>query len=163
MHFPFETSVVGVSWHQEMITRIAEGDEVVIIAEPDNAYDRNALSVRVAGQHVGHLPRRLAQLLAREGLGRLEGTVSWKGGAPTTGVRVMVTGGGPAESSEAPRTPSDPRSGHLVRVRASGRALGTLIDHDRVLGRIVVDGPNGPVEYSDGLVEVDETAALVSA
>lgn len=65
--------VVGESFRRDALARIAGigGDGEVLrqhiatlVPEPTNAYDRNAIKVLIAGEHVGYIPRDLAAILA---------------------------------------------------------------------------------------------------
>lgn len=62
----FDTEVVGESFYQETLLEIAgpktqeEADlsvEAVLIPEPDNPHDRNAVGVYIDGKKVGHLSK----------------------------------------------------------------------------------------------------------
>lgn len=61
-----EVQVAGESFHEDAI-RAAESSSpgsplaAVIVPEPDNAHDPNAVAVYVNGQHVGYLPRETAR------------------------------------------------------------------------------------------------------
>jgi hypothetical protein len=89
--------VVGESFYQEALWRVAggvHGDDVrvsvvaVLMAETDNPYDANAVSVWVDGLKVGHLSRDDAVRL-RPGLLALEARL----GTPI-GVPGAIVGGG---------------------------------------------------------------------
>jgi hypothetical protein len=65
-----EVGVVGESHYQDALTAIVGGkrpDSVsvethaMLVPEPDNPYDPNAVAVYVADRKVGHLPRPAAQ------------------------------------------------------------------------------------------------------
>lgn len=65
--------IVGESFYKEALRRVANaerGEEPArqhvaqLIPDPTNAYDRNAIKVVISGEHVGHLPRELAALVA---------------------------------------------------------------------------------------------------
>jgi hypothetical protein len=59
------TKLKGVSFHQKEIDNIKEGDEVILIREPDNPFDKNAVAVKTnQGIIIGHLSRELAKKLS---------------------------------------------------------------------------------------------------
>lgn len=71
--------VVGESFRRESLYRIANGSDhgdparrhiATLVPEPTNAYDRNAIKVLIAGDHVGYIPREMASALAN-GVARL--------------------------------------------------------------------------------------------
>lgn len=60
-----DVEIVGESFHEDYIRRLHRkyGDnqfEIVLVAEPDNRYDRNAVAVYVDGGLVGHLSKAMA-------------------------------------------------------------------------------------------------------
>lgn len=56
------TKIVGVRYYRGHAT---PGERVIMIREPENPYDRNAIQVRnVMGDQIGHLPRMVASKLA---------------------------------------------------------------------------------------------------
>jgi hypothetical protein len=60
------TKVVGVTFEgrQEVVARLRRGDRVWLDREPDNPYDRNAITVcRENGEQIGYLNRHLAASL----------------------------------------------------------------------------------------------------
>jgi chaperonin cofactor prefoldin len=65
--------VVGESFRRDALRRVtgadrgqepARGHVATLTPEPANAYDRNAVKVLIAGEHVGYVPRWLAALVA---------------------------------------------------------------------------------------------------
>ncbi|TKA27402.1 hypothetical protein B0A50_05014 [Salinomyces thailandicus] len=57
------TKIVGVQHYRGMAS---PGEHILMRREPGNPYDSNAIRVdNVAGQQIGHIPRRVAQKLAR--------------------------------------------------------------------------------------------------
>ncbi|KIK94979.1 hypothetical protein PAXRUDRAFT_141720 [Paxillus rubicundulus Ve08.2h10] len=55
-------SIVGVQYYQGLV---GPGEEVRLIREPHNQYDRNAIQVKnIGGTQVGHIPRNIASKLA---------------------------------------------------------------------------------------------------
>lgn len=179
MPFPFEVSVVGVSWHQEAIASVRVGDEVEIRPDPLNPHDANARVVISAKGTLGHLSRAVAARLAKEHPGVLRGVVVERLGLVTTGLRINVISedaapvGAVASSNEVADVPEVDLSGaSVVSVRASGRILGRLVREDlegvHVLlddgGEIVIDA--GVVEIyasPDALKSEPEEAPLASA
>ncbi|KAF7790393.1 hypothetical protein EIP86_001348 [Pleurotus ostreatoroseus] len=58
----FNTNVVGVQYYKGLV---GAGEEVRLVREPRNRYDRNAIKVEnIGGTQVGHVPRDKASLLA---------------------------------------------------------------------------------------------------
>ncbi|GJE94457.1 SNF2 family N-terminal domain-containing protein [Phanerochaete sordida] len=67
LYVMYKTNIVGVQYYKGMV---GPGEEVRLLREPHNQYDRNAIKVvNIGGQQVGHVPRtdaaRLAPLLDR--------------------------------------------------------------------------------------------------
>ena len=63
----FATKIVGVSFEgrQDVAQTLAEGMDLSVVRQPDNAYDPNAMAVMTAdGVQVGFLRRQIAQVLA---------------------------------------------------------------------------------------------------
>lgn len=58
--------VVGESFHQNDLVRTVKKHgrlvEAILMPEPDNEYDSNAVAVLVDGLNVGHLPREVAAI-----------------------------------------------------------------------------------------------------
>ncbi|KAG8213634.1 snf2 family protein [Butyriboletus roseoflavus] len=56
------TSIVGVQYYMGLV---APGEQVSLVREPHNPYDRNAIQVKnIGGAQVGHIPRNVASKLA---------------------------------------------------------------------------------------------------
>ncbi|KIM40208.1 hypothetical protein M413DRAFT_28716 [Hebeloma cylindrosporum] len=56
------TSVVGIQYYKGLV---GPGEEVLLVREPHNPYDRNAIQVKnISRVQVGHLPRNVASKLA---------------------------------------------------------------------------------------------------
>ncbi|KZT19055.1 hypothetical protein NEOLEDRAFT_1142558 [Neolentinus lepideus HHB14362 ss-1] len=70
------TSIVGVQYYKGLV---GHGEEVRLVREPQNRYDRNAIQVKnISGIQVGHIPRQTAASLAPlldEGLVTVEGVM----------------------------------------------------------------------------------------
>ncbi|KAH7915183.1 SNF2 family N-terminal domain-containing protein [Hygrophoropsis aurantiaca] len=57
-----DTNVVGIQYYKGLV---GPGEEVRLIREPHNQYDRNAIQVKnIGGMQVGHIPRTVASRLA---------------------------------------------------------------------------------------------------
>ncbi|KAI0035861.1 SNF2 family N-terminal domain-containing protein [Vararia minispora EC-137] len=62
LYCAYKAKIVGVQYYHGLV---AAGQQVNIIREPNNRYDRNAIKVtNIQNEQVGHLPRDLAQKLA---------------------------------------------------------------------------------------------------
>ena len=88
----FITKIVGVTFEnrQENIKKIRAGEVVLLIREPNNPYDENAIAVKSrSGLSLGHIKRELAYELAPR-LDRL--------GKPLEGKVLAVTGGDAGKS-----------------------------------------------------------------
>lgn len=74
---PVPVTVVGESYHAAAVNQAqqvaASGTELVgvLVPEPSNPYDRNAVAVHVLGEIVGHLPAGLAPAVQRALMSRL--------------------------------------------------------------------------------------------
>jgi hypothetical protein len=60
-----DIEIVGESFHQDYIRRLRRKYQesefpIVLVAEPNNPHDRNAVAVHVDGRIVGHLSRQMA-------------------------------------------------------------------------------------------------------
>ncbi|KAJ1306199.1 hypothetical protein OPQ81_010908 [Rhizoctonia solani] len=76
-YLSFQSSVVGIQYYDGLV---APGEQVALVREPTNKYDRNAIQVMNIGlRQVGHIPRQtaanLAPLIDRE-LILVEGTMN---------------------------------------------------------------------------------------
>ncbi|HET9899148.1 MAG TPA: HIRAN domain-containing protein [Streptosporangiaceae bacterium] len=92
-----DLEVVGESAHQDVLWHLAHaniGEKVrreivaVLVPEPDNRYDPNAIAVHIDGQVVGHLPRTTA----REYLAGLRTLMAARSGH--VALRGVIAGGG---------------------------------------------------------------------
>ncbi|OCH84706.1 hypothetical protein OBBRIDRAFT_891624 [Obba rivulosa] len=62
LYVVLKTSIVGVQYYKGMV---GAGEEVRLVRQPDNKYDRNAIQVKNIGNvQVGHIPRNVAAKLA---------------------------------------------------------------------------------------------------
>lgn len=72
-----QTKIVGIQYYRGHATR---GEWVIVRREPSNPYDRNAIRIdNVQQQQIGHIPRKIAEKLARymdPGLIVVEGMLS---------------------------------------------------------------------------------------
>lgn len=62
-----ETRVVGVTYEnrQDVIASMEENEDILLVREPENPFDLNAISVtRRNGRQIGYIPRELAACLA---------------------------------------------------------------------------------------------------
>jgi hypothetical protein len=61
-------AVVGVSFddHQYVISQLRAGDRLILVREPENGYDPNAIAVTTeAGEKIGYIDRITAEDLAQ--------------------------------------------------------------------------------------------------
>ena len=95
--FSILTTVAGVSYRQDAVSRCHEGQTVQLIRNPSNTYDRNAIEVH-AGEQIGFIPRDEAETLALYldfyGQDSVEATIDrltgGTGDKPTIGVIVDI-------------------------------------------------------------------------
>ena len=95
--FSILTTVAGVSYRQNAISRCSEGQAVQLIRDPSNEHDQNAIEVH-AGEHIGFISKDEAETLALYldfyGHESVEATIdSISGGAdekPTKGVIINI-------------------------------------------------------------------------
>jgi len=168
--FPVEVAVVGVSWHQEQVAKCRVGMKVRAVHEPENPFDANAYAVYAGGDLVGHLPKAVAAKMVAGEAGELCGEIVRVGEGEVVGLRIQLwqPSGEEHASHERTSTPEETRGsfdvavrefgadvGKTVRVRASGRVLGTLVSSGG--GASVVRMTNGvEVRYPTSMVEVIE-------
>lgn len=100
---PVQVHVVGTGYYAESVARAAQTAQSspelvgVLVADPSNLHDPNAVAVEVLGEVVGHLPRELAVIvqpaltsaLARHG-GRLAGHVNVSASGAGGAVVLMI-------------------------------------------------------------------------
>jgi len=175
--FPVTVAVVGVSWHQEIVASVREGERCVVEAEPDNPFDANAMKVSVEAGQVGHLSRAIAERLRNEGIDKLVGRVVAVLGSETVGLRIEISPLGaedtsadadlvsdvaaPAATDDEPAASSHPAMG-WVKVRSSGRRLGELVGEVGAKVQVRL-GSGSVVGFPRALVEIEDTDALLSA
>ena len=94
--------LTGTSFHQEALEALGNGKFTgILVPEPENLHDSEAVSVRVRGKHVGYLPKGWRQTKTRYVVQRMfsehEGVVTvhvvggWQGRdgrKALTGVRI---------------------------------------------------------------------------
>ncbi|EIN11511.1 hypothetical protein PUNSTDRAFT_111629 [Punctularia strigosozonata HHB-11173 SS5] len=62
LYCQMKTNVVGIQYYDGLV---GPGEQVRLVREPSNKYDRNAIKVcNIAGAQIGHLPRQVAAKLA---------------------------------------------------------------------------------------------------
>lgn len=64
--------VVGVSFknengtsRQEIISKLTKSSDIILVREPNNPYDINAVAVVADGQQIGYVSKQYAELLAQ--------------------------------------------------------------------------------------------------
>ena len=61
--YSIQTTVAGVSYRQDAVSRCHEGQTVQLFRNPSNTHDRNAIEVH-AGEQIGFIPRDETEILA---------------------------------------------------------------------------------------------------
>ncbi|KAI0334969.1 hypothetical protein GY45DRAFT_967409 [Cubamyces sp. BRFM 1775] len=62
LYVMLKTNVVGIQYYKGLV---GPGEEVLLVRQPHNQYDRNAIQVKnIGGTQVGHIPRNVAAKLA---------------------------------------------------------------------------------------------------
>jgi hypothetical protein len=132
-----DLEVVGESFHQPVLWHLAHanvGDKVrcniaaVLVPEPDNQHDPNAIAVHIDGQIIGHLPRAIARqylpgvrhlMTTRGGYAALRGVIVgggyWADGPGLLGVWLEHD---PADFGIRPSPPAHPRRQDIHRPTA---------------------------------------------
>lgn len=66
LEFPFTTKIAGISRHQKELERVrGYGSFFILVREPENKFDPNAIKVMAYGKYdLGYIPRYTAELLA---------------------------------------------------------------------------------------------------
>ncbi|KAF8897054.1 SNF2 superfamily protein [Gymnopilus junonius] len=93
------TNVVGIQYYR--VGMVGPGEEVLLVREPQNPYDRNAIQVKNIGRvQVGHLPRnvagKLAPLLDRRAV-TVEGVINDVGGSRAYTLSITLKIFGPSD------------------------------------------------------------------
>ena len=58
------TKLVGVSFHQEKVKKLEENQQLYLVRQPTNQYDKNAIAVAGKEGKVGFIKKDLAEQLA---------------------------------------------------------------------------------------------------
>lgn len=92
----FHTKVVGTSFYSVEFDNIQQGDDLEWKREPQNPYDRNAISLHHSGKQIGHIPKETAASLAESldaGNMELQATVTevTGGGSKNRGINILLT------------------------------------------------------------------------
>jgi hypothetical protein len=162
IHLPAIIAVAGVSFRQEELRSVVEGDVVTLVADDENPHDQNAVTVIAPdGAVLGFVPRQLAPRL------RATGAATWPAKVreilrhDTWGLRIEVfptgtelssprdllaaatargTRTAPPETLPSDLPPAPQARRRSVVVAPSGRVLGSFVrdDGDRVV--VVKDG-----------------------
>lgn len=161
LSLPAVVPVVGVSFHQDVVSTLRVGDVLRVLPEPENPYDAEACVVLAGAETVGHVPRLLAPRLRMTGQAWSAEVVEVLPGDMAVGIRVRLCledhAVVPSASAASVPTPPAPRLAHpaLREVRAkSGRRLG------RYLGRagsdvLVGTDDERTVRFPESLVLLD--------
>lgn len=78
---PKSYSIVGMNWTktEDFVKSIAPGTPVVLIREPNNEHDTNAVAVWIEGRKVGFIPKKqnavLASFIDQTGAGNSAGAM----------------------------------------------------------------------------------------
>ncbi len=77
---------------QQLLSECSEGDNVTIVWEKNNPYDKNALAIlRADGQQLGYVPKEHNRLILKYLLKyQYEATIIWIGGEPSLGARAEI-------------------------------------------------------------------------
>ncbi|AEO93512.1 gp253 [Bacillus phage G] len=74
---PYTIHVAGVSWEdrQDHIPNLEIDSEVYLIRDPNNQYDKNAISVKAIDNiQIGWIPKKIAEVLAPE----IDAGIQWQ-------------------------------------------------------------------------------------
>jgi hypothetical protein len=151
---PFISPVNGVSFRQEVLHGIIEGDKLTVVPVDDNPHDAMAVEVRTAdGEMAGFIPKQLAARLRASGSGPWHGDVkevlrndrSWGlrisvSEKDPAAVAVLVPAPDVADASDEAVSDEAPKQSREVRA-GSGRLLGTLLSMED--GVVVVMSTSG--------------------
>lgn len=90
----YSIRVAGTSFYQNNIDNIEIGDDCILVPEPDNKHDQNALLVMCRSEPIGYIPKDYAPLLSEAMIcGNVIATVIGKGrpkGSNYIGVSLSV-------------------------------------------------------------------------
>lgn len=163
LRLPFVCPVSGVSFRQEIVTRVCSGQRLVVAHDPDNPHDANACVVRTLdGTLLGFLPKALSRRLRAERPDEhvWDAEVDEVLVGATYGLRIRVSqasgtgkAGSDANSGDVDASSARDDTAPIVVRSKSGRPLGTLAG--RGDGTVVVLGKGGQeVEFPEALVLV---------
>ena len=62
----FKTYVAGVSYRQDAVARSYEGQAALLLPDPDNEHDKNAVEVWAGNEQIGFINRDEAKVMARQ-------------------------------------------------------------------------------------------------
>lgn len=158
---PAVLPVVGVSFHQDVVSALRVGDRLEVLAEPENPYDPQACVFLRDGEVVGHVPRALAGRLRRTGSRWHACVEEVLRGDMATGLRVRILGAEVADvqHTDPEAAPDDRGTGepgaenprHTDVHARSGRLLGRFVGRDE--GAVVVSTEDGrTVRFPESLV-----------
>ena len=183
--FPVEVAVVGVSWHQEQVTKCRVGMHCEVVHEPENPFDANAYAVYVRGELVGHLPKAVAAKMVGGDAGSLEGEIVRVGAGDVVGLRVklwkreVVTqsrdGSDSAAANVGADVENDPRQNNVTSgdgIESGANKSSTTREESvgavvrvrasgRVLGELVSAGSGATTVRMSGGVEVRYPTSMV--
>ena len=74
---PYTINVAGVSWEnrQELIKELKVDSEVILLRDPTNQYDKNAIAVKTKENiQIGWVPKKIAEVLAPE----IDAGINWQ-------------------------------------------------------------------------------------
>lgn len=168
LNTPVTIPVNGVSFRQDIVRSLTEEDRVVLRRERDNEFDANAIAIyTLDGDHVGFVPRKIAERFAADPTERWGGVVREVLRGETWGLRVAMTHTNipdfpvkPRTVSYAPTTPvadapTEAVAGEVPVYAKSGRFLGTTADPDGDGKVVVVTSDSGDVRrYPTAVVTV---------
>jgi hypothetical protein len=148
--------VAGVSYRQDVVQQIVEGQAVLVERDVDNEYDANACAVTVGGTTVGYVPKALASKLVETADGPWSGVVAEVLRGDTWGLRVRLEGEVDGETGTVPTSDEhEPEQADNLRevTSRSGRVLGGFVRRDG--DKIVVKSSSGlDIPYPAELVTV---------
>ena len=56
-----QTSVAGVSYRQEAVSRCYDGQSLTLVRDRGNVHDQNAIKIFAGGEHIGFVPAEINQ------------------------------------------------------------------------------------------------------
>lgn len=168
--YPVVIPVSGVSFRQDVVRSLVDGQKLILQRDRDNEYDRNAIAVfTLDGRQVGFVPAKVIGRFTDQPYERWGGRVIELLGEETRGVRVRVT----HANVEAPGSPPDSPSYTVPQppnpTEAPGEEPGVYARSGRYLGQLVEGAPSPKVvmvkttegtvrRYPAGLVVVNQAS-----